>query len=293
MKRTHCKQTDTATALTGKTVAITGSTGGLGQALCRHLAARGASLWLLDRNAARSEAFAAALRQEYGICVRTTQLDLTDMDAVRAVTNRLLADVPDVFIHNAGAYSIPRCILPSGYDNVFQINFVSPYFIIRTLLPALQQVGGKAVAVGSIAHNYSKSDPDDVDFRTRRAASKVYGNAKRYLMVALARLFRDEQDAALSITHPGISFTGITAHYPPWLFAIIKYPMKILFMKPRRASLSILAGVFDQTRENEWIGPRFFDVWGNPKKKKLHTIRADEAERIAATAEEIYRGLKR
>lgn len=37
-------------SLYGKTVAISGGTGGIGQALCRELAARGAHLLLLDRN---------------------------------------------------------------------------------------------------------------------------------------------------------------------------------------------------------------------------------------------------
>ena len=73
----------------------------------------------------------------------------------------------DVFIHNAGAYSIPRNTSNSGYDNVFTINFVSPYYIIRELLPQISARGGKVLAVGSIAHRYSEIDKNDVDFRTR------------------------------------------------------------------------------------------------------------------------------
>ena len=64
--------------------------------------------------------------------------------------------------------------------------------------------------------------------------------------------------------------------------------MKWIFMKPRKACLSILAGVFDCTQENEWIGPRLFDVWGLPKKKRLHSVSVAEADRIQATADNIY-----
>ena len=279
--------------LHGKTVAITGSTGGLGQALCHHLAALGASLLLLDRNPTRSQALADSLEQAWDIRVRCIPVDLSDIASVRKAADALLSEPPDIFIHNAGAYSIPRCTCSTGYDNVFQINFVSPYYLIRTLLPAMRQHGGHVVAVGSIAHRYSKTDPADIDFSTRRAASKVYGNAKRYLMFALPRLFTEETSVSCSITHPGISFTGITAHYPPWLFAIIKHPMKWIFMKPRRASLSILSGVFDRTREFEWIGPRLFDVWGLPKKKHLHSVSAAEAAHIARVADEIYQKLQK
>ncbi|MBQ8689553.1 MAG: SDR family NAD(P)-dependent oxidoreductase [Clostridia bacterium] len=278
-------------SLLGKTVAVTGTTGGLGRELCRALAALGASLILMDRSKERSARFRDELSAEYGIRVICINVDLEDMASVRSATDALVCEDVDVFIHNAGAYSIPRHKCTTGYDNVFQINFVSPYYIIKKLLPTLRLRGGRAVVVGSIAHNYSKTDREDVDFSTRTRASLVYGNAKRYLMFSLAELFRGESEATLSITHPGISFTGITAHYPKLIFAIIKYPMKLIFMKPKKACLSILKGVFCDTGEGEWIGPRVFDVWGVPKKKRLSTATQEEREYIGITAEKIYEEL--
>ena len=82
----------------------------------------------------------------------------------------------------------------------------------------------------------------------------------------------------MSVVHPGITFTNITAHYPKWLFCIIKHPMKILFMPPRRAALSVLRGVFEPTAYGEWIGPRLFNVWGLPNTKTLRTFTRDEAK---------------
>lgn len=279
-------------SLCGKTVAVTGTTGGLGKELLRYLAALGANLILMDRNKSRSEAFAAELRESFDtISVKLISVDLADIDSVKRATEELKLCVPDVFIHNAGAYSIPRCVVKTGLDNVFQINFASPYYIIRELLPQLRERGGHVVAVGSIAHNYSKIDEGDVDFKTRKRASLVYGNAKRYLSYALHELFKNETEATLAITHPGISFTNITAHYPKLIFAIIKYPMKLIFMKPKKACLSILKGVFQKCEYCEWIGPRFFNVWGLPKKKPLNTAAADEISLIAKKAEAIYKEL--
>jgi NAD(P)-dependent dehydrogenase (short-subunit alcohol dehydrogenase family) len=275
--------------LHGKTVAVTGSTGGLGKELCTHLASLGASLVLLDRNAERSEAHAADLRQRFpGITVSRIPLDLENLSSAAAAVRQLTEREMDIFIHNAGAYSIPRHRCESGYDNVFQINFATPYYMIRELLPALQKRHGTVVAVGSIAHNYSKIDETDVDFRTRTAASKVYGNAKRYLMFALHELFREEKAVRLAITHPGITFTNITAHYPKLIFAVIKHPMKVIFMKPKKAALSLLRGLFDNTEYGTWIGPALFDVWGFPMKKKLTTCSAEERAKIGAIAEDVY-----
>ena len=109
-------------------------------------------------------------------------------------------------------------------------------------------------------------------------------------MFSLYGLFRDTN--ALAVTHPGITFTNITAHYPKIIFALIKHPMKIIFMKPKKAALSILRGLFDSTSENEWIGPRLFGVWGMPKKKGLKTCKKDEAERICRVADGVYERLR-
>ncbi len=287
MNYTKWLDKNTSTLL-GKTVAITGSTGGIGKALCRHIAALGANLILVDRNRDRSALFASELSTQFPIDVQCVTADLSEMDSVRAAVKELSALPVDMFIHNAGAYSIPRKVCDTGYDNVFQINFVSPYYIIKGLLPTLRARQGRVVVVGSIAHNYSRTDPNDVDFKTRKAASHVYGNAKRYLMFSLYSLFENESDVTLSVTHPGISFTGITSHYPKLIFAIIKYPMKIIFMKPKKASLSVLRGLFDKTNKNEWIGPRIFSVWGLPKKTRLKTVPESESKRIFETAERIY-----
>lgn len=276
-------------SLSGKTVAVTGTTGGLGRELCDFIASLGASLILMDRNKKRSEAHRDELKTRHGCNVECINVDLEDINSVKVATSELLSNYePDIFIHNAGAYSIPRKKCDTGMDNVFQINFVSPYYMIRKMLPELKKRDGRVIVVGSIAHNYSKIDVRDVDFATRKQASKVYGNAKRYLMFSLYELFKNEENVTLSVTHPGITFTNITAHYPKVIFALIKHPMKVIFMKPRKAALCILKGVFDPCGYHEWIGPRIFDVWGLPKKKALRTCAITESEKIAEIAEEIY-----
>ena len=276
-------------SLDGKTVAITGATGGLGGELCRYLLSLGASPVLLDRNRKKSDALRDALLVEYpDATITQIPLDLSEMSSVRAACEALEALPIDVFIHNAGAYSIPRKMCDMGYDNVFQINFVSPYYMTRRLLPHLAKTSGRVVVVGSIAHRYSKSDADDVDFSTRKRASLVYGNAKRYLMFALHELFRNETRVTLAVTHPGIAFTGITAHYPRVIFALIKYPMKILFMRPRVACLSVLRGVFAPTPYGEWWGPWLFDIWGRPRLGKLQNVSSKERAEIALRAELIW-----
>lgn len=276
-------------SLKGKTVAVTGTTGGIGKELCSYLCSLGASLLLLDRNSERSASHKESLMSRYpDVCIKCIPLDLEDIRSVKDAANAAADAGVDIFIHNAGAYAIPRKILDTGYDNVFQINFASVYYMIRKILPSLRERGGRVVVVGSIAHNYSVTDENDIDFKTRKQSSKVYGNSKRYLMFSLYELFKNEKNVTLAVTHPGITFTGITNHYPKVIFAIIKHPMKVIFMKRDKAALSVLRGVFESTDYCRWIGPCIFNVWGLPKNQSLSTCKTEEIHRISKTAEEVY-----
>ncbi len=278
-------------SLDGKTVAISGSTGGLGKEICKHLASLGADLILMDRNSTKSNEFITELKYTFSnLKARHIRLDLEDFSSVKETAFTLKNTEFDVLIHNAGAYKIEKKICSTGYGNIFQINFLSPYYITKELYDKIIKNSIKVVVVGSIAHNYSKTDTDNVDFHNKTACSLIYGNAKRYLMFSLFKLF--ENTNLLSIVHPGITFTNITNHYPKLIFAIIKHPMKIIFNKPKTASLNIIKGIFDYTNTNEWIGPRLFNIWGSPNKKKLNTCTDEEITTISNTAEAIYHKIK-
>lgn len=265
-------------SLNGKVIAITGATGGLGEPLCRHLAHLGADLILLARSQKKLDALTATLLAEYpDLSVRSILLDLEDIGVVRNAAEQLKTMRPDVLIHNAGAYSIPRHTTSLGVDNVFQINCLAPYYLTGEIMDALKDASGHVVIVGSIAHTYSVTDEMDVDFSTRRAASKVYGNAKRRFMLAEYERFEREKGISLSIVHPGITLTNITAHYPKLIFAVIKHPMKVIFMSPKKAALCIVKGLFESCEYGEWIGPRWFNIWGIPRKIKLKTFAKNEA----------------
>ncbi len=270
--------------LTGKTVAVTGCTGGLGKEICIYLAAHKANIIMLDRNQNKSSTLQQSITASYpSIKITRIKTDMSDFNSVKNSTKQLINHSIDIFISNAGAYSIPRYKTDIGYDNVFQINFISPYYIIRQLCENNPDI--KIIAVGSIAHNYSKSDINDIDFSTRTAASKVYGNSKRYLIFSLYDCVKTEN---LSIVHPGITFTNITAHYPKLIFAVIKYPMQVIFPSPKTAAQCITAGLIKNTPQGYWIGPKIFNIWGAPKINKLKTCKKSEATVISKSADKIY-----
>ncbi len=274
------------TNLVGKTVAVTGTTGGLGREICKAVVSLGADIVLIDRDARKSSVLQRELAKvRIGAAMHRVELDLSHPEQIKSAAKKIAAYSPDYLILNAGVYHVPRYKCTGNIDNVFMINFLSHYLLVRVLLPDLRKANAKVVAVGSIAHNYSRTNENDIDFSGRASSALVYGNSKRYLMFALSELLKNEPRVSFTIAHPGITFTGITDHYPPAVFAVIKHPMKIIFPPPRVAARNIVYGMFDSTEKNEWIGPRYFNIWGRPEKHRLTTCREDERQMIFKNAE--------
>ncbi len=280
--------------LTGKRVVIAGVTGGIGIQIATILSDLNANLVFLGRNKTKLENLKNKLLLLHSnIQIDIIDIDLSDFESVNmCITELNKYDKIDVLIHNAGIYNVPITQTNFGYNNVFSVNFLAPYYLTKQLLPILEKSSDpKVVVVGSIAHNYSHIDNNDIDFSTYKKASKIYGNSKRHLMFSMYELFKEEKRIKLSIVHPGITSTNMTNHYPKLIYAIIKYPMKVLFMKPKKASLSIVKGVFDSTNYHYWIGPKLSNIWGYPKKRRLRTCSEDESRKIFITAEKIYLSL--
>lgn len=256
--------------LHGKTVAITGSTGGLGNAVCRHLAEMGADLILIDRNRERSEAFGSELTKLYpNLKIEYVTADMSDLSSVKKAADFLNENVPDIFIANAGTYRIRRTKTADGFDSLFQINCVAPYFLIKSIIPAMRKKKGRVVAVSSISQLLCKIDENDIEGKEIRNAEKAYANSKRVLTVALFEAFKNEIEVQLSVVHPGICHTNLMSNYPKVISKLIKIPMKIIFMSPQKASLSIIIGIFTNCCSYEWIGPSILGIWGAPKKSKI------------------------
>jgi NAD(P)-dependent dehydrogenase (short-subunit alcohol dehydrogenase family) len=278
-------------SLVGKRVVVTGATGGLGREICEYLALLGADITLACRNKVLADSLISDLNNKYpDIKVDFVQLDLSNLDSVNKCISELRKyNGIDILVNNAGVYNVPIKKLDSGYNNVFQINFVYTYYLTKKLLPELEKKeNSTCITLGSVAHNYSQLDKEDIDFSTRKKHSKIYGNSKRFLMFALYELFKGSQ-VKLAIVHPGVTLTNMTNHYPKAINWLVKIGIKLVFPSPKNATRSIIYGTNHQTGYHEWIGPKIFSVWGKPKISKLKTCSIEESGNIFDIAENIYK----
>jgi hypothetical protein len=129
------------------------------------------------------------------------------------------------------------------------------------------------IAVGSIAHKYSKIREDDIEFESVKKSSLVYGNSKRFFMFSLFKLFENETETTLSVCHPGVTLTNMTNHYHKSINWLVKIGIKLLFPSPQKATLHLLNSMFVDANYLEFIGPTIFGVWGQTKNKKLTKMR--------------------
>jgi short-subunit dehydrogenase len=132
--------------LKGARVLLTGASGGLGEAIARALAARGAELVLSGRRADALETLALELGAE------TIPADLSDRAAVEHLADTA-GDV-DVLVANAGLPG-SGTLLKLGQDEidrVLEVNLRAPIALARRLAPAMVERGrGQLVFVASFA----------------------------------------------------------------------------------------------------------------------------------------------
>lgn len=135
--------------LSGRTALLTGATGGLGRAIAKALAARGATLALSARVPEALEALAAELPGEGH---RVLPADLAEPGAAE----RLAADAAgvDVLVANAGLPGAGALTDFSAEEvrRALRVNLEAPMLLAQALVPALVERGsGHLVFVASLA----------------------------------------------------------------------------------------------------------------------------------------------
>jgi len=137
--------------LEGRTVLITGASGGIGRALAHRFAELGCRLILTARSKDLLDELAAELRTAGTTVIPA---DLTDTDSLAGLCDQVVErfDHLDILINNAGVglYAPSFESRPEKVQQLFELNFFAPVELVRRLLPLIPS-GGSVVNVSSIA----------------------------------------------------------------------------------------------------------------------------------------------
>src|SRR4051794_41498333 len=131
-----------ADELAGRRALVTGGASGIGRACAVRLAAAGAAVVVLDRDAEAAKAVAA---QVAGSAVA---LDLTDLDAI----DDLDLDV-DVLVNNAGLQHVAPIheFPPDRFSYILRLMLEAPFRLVRGALPHMYERGwGRVINISSV-----------------------------------------------------------------------------------------------------------------------------------------------
>jgi NAD(P)-dependent dehydrogenase (short-subunit alcohol dehydrogenase family) len=198
--------------LSGRLAVVTGGYSGLGLQTTLALAGAGARVVVAARRPAIAARVLAGLD-----AVEIDELDLADLDSVRAFAARFLAsgrDI-DIVINNAGIMACPLTRVGPGWEAQFAVNHLGHYALVNALWPAIARGGGaRVVAVASGFDPSHRIRWDDVHFTHGYDKWQAYTQAKTANVLFAAQLDvlgRDAGVRAFSV-HPGYILTPLQRH---------------------------------------------------------------------------------
>jgi len=209
----------TGPRMAGKTVLITGATGGIGKATAIGLAVLGAHLAITGRDRDRTEDVAREIRAAGGGRVEVFVADLSAQSEVRRLADEVLQSLPrlDALVNNVGGYWNTRHITADGLEHTFAVNHLASFLLTNLLLDRLKESApARVVAVSSNAQALGRIDFDDLQGERSYSGSRAYDQSKLANVLftyELARRLRGTSVTANAL-HPGVVSTSFGAEDP-------------------------------------------------------------------------------
>jgi retinol dehydrogenase 14 len=221
--------------MAGRTVLVTGGSGGIGKATALGLATMGAHLAITGRDRGRAEDAAREIRTAGGGQVDVFVADLSSQSEVRRLADEVLQSLPriNVLVNNVGGYWNTRHVTDDGLERTFALNHLAPFLLTNLLLDRLKQSApSRVVTVASHAQAMGRMDFDDLQGERSYSGARAYNQSKLANVLftyELARRLRDTSVTANAL-HPGVVRTSFGAEDPAVVQRLF-IPFLMYFMK--------------------------------------------------------------
>lgn len=200
---------DEAQDLTGKTIIFTGGTDGMGKLALHKLAAMGAELVVLGRNAEKTDAVVSALVAEFGDgTARRVLCDLSSQASVRASADEILRSCPriDVLVNCAGANFSERVMTEDGVERTWAVNHLGGLLLTLLLRQRLEASSpSRIIHLSSATEKYGHIHLDDIHLERNWAVLRSYAQAKLALNMCTRKLAGDLRGTGVTVNalNPG------------------------------------------------------------------------------------------
>ena len=232
----------TSASMKGKTVLVTGGTGGIGRATAIRLAAMGARVGISGRDLGRTQRAAAEVAsQAGGGSVDAFAADLSSQAEVRRLAHEVLETYPrlDVLVNNAGGFWSHRHVTADGLEHTFALNHLGPFLLTNLLLDRLvASAPARIVTVSSGAQSMGKVDFDDLMGERKYSGQTAYNQSKLANVMFTYDLARRLAGTGVTATalHPGMTNTAFSAEDPSRAFAPLVKVIRPFMKKPERGA---------------------------------------------------------
>ena len=222
--------------MTGRTVLVTGGTGGIGKATAAGLATLGARVGITGRDLTRSRAAAADVAATSGNpAVDAFAADMSSQTEVRRLAGEVLDAYPrlDVLVNNVGGFWATRRVTADGLEHTFAVNHLAGFLLTDLLLDRLRaSAPARVVTVSSGAHALGTMNFDDLQGERGYSGPRAYNQSKLANVMVTYELARRLHGSRVTATvlHPGAVRTGFAAEDPSPMWKVF-LPLMRLFLK--------------------------------------------------------------
>ncbi len=221
----------------GEIVIVTGANAGIGKATAAALADKGATVVLACRSKERGETALNELSCVNGRCFALMQLDLADLDSIRAFAAAFAERYGrlDVLINNAGILGGRRTTTKQGFEMAFGVNYLGAFLLTMLLLPLLEQSEqGRVVMMSSVAHGWVDVRFDDLNYTHGYNRFLAYGHSKLcnllFARTLTQKLRARGSRVTINAVHPGIVATDIVVNRVTGRFRWVADLMRLFFL---------------------------------------------------------------
>jgi NAD(P)-dependent dehydrogenase (short-subunit alcohol dehydrogenase family) len=222
-------------SMAGRTVLVTGGTGGIGRATALGLARMGARVAITGQRPERAEDAARAIRAAGGGKVDVLVADMSSQSEVRRLAEEILQSLArvDVLVNNVGGYWNNRHITADGVERTFAVNHLAPFLLTNLLLDRLTRSSpARVVTVSSQAHVRGRIQFADLRGENSYSGARAYGQSKLANVMFTYELARRLRGSGVTATvlHPGVVRTAFGAEDPGSIRRLL-VPLARRFMK--------------------------------------------------------------
>ncbi|XP_050415281.1 dehydrogenase/reductase SDR family member on chromosome X isoform X1 [Patella vulgata] len=241
---------------TGLIAMVTGGTEGIGLEVVRKLISKNVTVFIASMNKSKAEKIINELKYDYPSSqVYHIAVDLRSLKSVKDCVNEFLEyrRPLHILINNAGVMLTPYTLTTDGFEEQFQVNYLSHFYFTSLLLDKLESSSSpdytsRIVNVSSAAHVFGGKNLDKLiskcDGLFEYSPHYAYTTSKLAIILATYSLHKELKGSNSHITvnavHPGIVNTGLyrNVHWSiKWLMIFLA---KHLFKTPKNASDSVV-----------------------------------------------------